>query len=218
MLASMLPNGVFAEDTDSDSDDSVYVEKTDHESRFDKRLHRYRKHWESLIPTQAVSQFAGNMGFLSVGIGWDYGHHRQFETHLMMGFIPKFDSKRAKMTMTLKENYVPWSFELGSGFSVEPLSCGLYVNTVFGHEFWTKEPTKYPNGYYELSTKLRPSIFIGERVTKNIPKSKRKFVKSITAYYEFSATDLNIYMKCRNSYLRFNDVMSLSFGLKFQLL
>lgn len=38
-------------------------------SRYDKRVHRYRKHWESLIPTHTKLQFAGNMGLLSLGTG-----------------------------------------------------------------------------------------------------------------------------------------------------
>lgn len=51
----------------------------------------------------------------------------QWETDLFFGFIPKHDSHRAKMTMTLKQNYMPWSLELGKGFSTEPLACGIYL-------------------------------------------------------------------------------------------
>lgn len=36
-------------------------------------------------------------------------------------------------------------------WSFEPLQCGLYLNTVFGHDFWTKQPTKYDSGYYPPS-------------------------------------------------------------------
>ena len=64
--------------------DTVWIEKgktkidsadisNKHYSRYDKRIHRYRKHWESLIPTHTKLQFAGNMGLLSLGTGWDYG-------------------------------------------------------------------------------------------------------------------------------------------------
>ena len=43
--------------------DSIYVEKRS-ESKYDKRIHRYRKNWASLIPTQFIVQNAGNMGNL----------------------------------------------------------------------------------------------------------------------------------------------------------
>jgi len=200
------------------NNDSALVEIPSHMSRYDKRQHRYRKNWAMLIPTQAVIQYAGNMGFISTGIGWDYGKHRQWETQWMFGFLPKFKSKRAKVTMTVKENYMPWSFELGDGFSAEPLSCGLYVNTIFGHEFWTKQPVRYPNKYYMISTKIRPSIFVGERVTKQIPENKRKFMKSVTVYYEMSTTDTYLLMRLRNHCIKFEDFVSLSFGVKIQLL
>lgn len=42
-------------------------------SKYDKRVHRYRRNWEKLIPTHTKIQFAGNMGLLSFGTGWDYG-------------------------------------------------------------------------------------------------------------------------------------------------
>ena len=82
-------------------------------SKYDKRIHRFRKGWNSLIPTHNKIQYAGNMGMFSFGTGWDYGKRDQWETDLFFGFIPKHDSHRAKMTMTLKQNYMPWSLELG---------------------------------------------------------------------------------------------------------
>ena len=76
-------------------------------NKYDKRIHRYRGHWEKLIPTPTKVQFAGNMGLLSFGTGWDYGKKNQWETDVFLGFIPKYDSKRTKVTMTLKQNYMP---------------------------------------------------------------------------------------------------------------
>ena len=115
-------------------------------SRYDKRIHRYRRYWGALIPTQTILQTCGNMGLFSFGVGWDYGKHQQWETQLLFGYIPKYDSNSAKMTMTLKQNYIPWSVTMGHGWAFEPLECGLYFNTVFGSDFWTKQPSKYGSG------------------------------------------------------------------------
>ena len=47
--------------------DTIVTGRTRH-SRYDRRVHRYRKHWEALIPTHTKKiQFAGNMGLLSLG-------------------------------------------------------------------------------------------------------------------------------------------------------
>ena len=72
-------------------------------SRYDKRVHRLRRNWERIIPTHSKIQYAGNMGLLSFGTGWDYGKRNQWETDVLLGFIPKYSSKKAKVTLTLKQ-------------------------------------------------------------------------------------------------------------------
>lgn len=203
----------------SESNDSIMVSDTTIiRSHYDRRIHRYRTHWNSLIPTQHVIQFAGNMGFASIGIGWEYGKHQQWETHLLVGYIPKYDSKCAKMTITLKQNYTPWSVYMKNGWSFEPLECGLYFNSVIGSDFWSKQPAKYSSGYYPFSTRFRPNIFVGQRFTKEVPHNKRRYIKSVTAFYEFSTCDIYFMPLIRNGTVEFWDMFGLSLGLKFQVL
>jgi hypothetical protein len=187
-------------------------------TRYDKRIHRFRRHWERIIPTHSKIQYAGNMGLLSLGPGWDYGKHNQWETDLLFGFIPKYSSKKAKITMTLKQNYMPWSIHIGKGFSTEPLACGLYLNTVFGDQFWVNEPDRYPKGYYGFSSKIRIHVYLGQRLTYDIAPKYRFLAKSVTFFYEISTCDLYLISAVNNSYLRPRDYLSLSFGVKFQWL
>ena len=77
------------------------------------------------------------MGLLSFGTGWDYGRRNQWETDVFFGVLPKYDSKRTKLTFTVKQNYLLDLQIKQSRFSVEPLACGMYLNTVFGDEFWS---------------------------------------------------------------------------------
>lgn len=187
------------------------------ETKYDKRIHRYRKNWGALIPTHNVVQVCGNMGLVSIGVGWDYGKHRQWETELMFGIVPRYDSKSVKMTMTLKENYIPWSIPLKHGWAFEPFECGLYLNTVFGHDFWTSQPTKYESGYYPFSTRIRPNVFIGERFSLSVPRNRRKFIKGVSFFYELSTNDIGFMRFYRNGNAEFWDVFGLSFGLKAYL-
>ena len=186
---------------------------------YDRRVRRYRRRWAALIPTHTKLQFAGNMGLLSAGFGWDYGKHNQWETDLLFGFVPKYDSDRAKATFTLKQNYIPWSLQIKqSRFSAEPLTCGLYFNTVFGNEFWTSEPDRYPKGYYGFSSKVRIHVFLGQRLTYDIDPKRRFTAKALTLFYELSTCDLYLISAVTNRYLRPRDYLSLSFGVKVQLL
>lgn len=68
-------------------------------TRYDRRIMRYRKHWDLLIPTSGIIQTCGNMGIISLGIGWEYGKRRQWETQLLFGYIPKFSSDDEKFTI-----------------------------------------------------------------------------------------------------------------------
>jgi len=198
--------------------DSIFVEQRQ-PSKYDQRIHRYRKKWAALIPTQFVIQNAGNMGVLSAGIGWDYGSRKQWETHLLFGLIPKHQTSRAKMTTTLKQNFIPWSMDMKRGWSIEPLSASLYMNTVFGHEFWKSQPHRYPDSYYDfMSTKFRLNIAVGQRITWQIPDDKRKGSKSITFFYEVSTCDLYLRSKIIDHRVPMKDILGFSFGIKFQTL
>ena len=187
--------------------------------KYERRISRYRSAWQSLIPTQFILQNAGNMGLLSLGIGWNYGRRDQWETHLLVGRMPKYRSTRGKMTMTLKETFIPWRIGIGKGWDVEPLTTGLYINTVFGHEFWKSQPNRYPDKYYEfMSTKFRLNVFLGERITKTVPNNRRKFIKSITGFYELSTCDLYIRSMIQDSSVHLNDIVGLSLGVKLQFM
>lgn len=209
--------------------DSIYVVE-DTLSRYDMRVHRFREHWAALIPTRFVVQNAGNMGALSAGIGWSYGKRGQWETDLLVGFIPKHQSSRTKMTMTLKENYIPWSLNMSRLFpsvkskaieqwSFEPLTASIYLNTVYGHEFWKSQPGRYPDKYYRLtSTKFRLNIALGQRVTFQIPEKKRRRSKSMSLFYEVGTCDLYIRNKIEDNYVPLKDILGLSLGVKFHTL
>jgi len=205
--------------------DSINVKAVDslelsqgQKSRYERKVDKAFKRWASLIPRQFVIQNAGNMGVLSAGIGWEYGKRKQWETHLLIGFIPKHQTTRAKMTMTLKENFIPWNIDLKKGWSVCPLTTSLYLNTVYGHEFWKSQPGRYPDKYYEfMSTKLRLNIAVGQSITFLVPYDKRVRSKSISLFYEVSTCDLYIRSKFLDGSVPLKDILGLSIGLKLQI-
>ena len=188
-------------------------------SRYERRMKRYRSFWQSLQPSQFIMQNAGNMGLLSFGLGWNYGKRNQWETHLLFGWIPKYKGHSVRMTMTLKETFIPWNKRLGEEWRLEPLTVGLYANTVFGKAFWRSQPSRYPDKYYQfLSTRVRLNVFLGQRITVIIPNNKRKFVKSMTAFYELSTCDLYIRCMFQDSSVKLKDIVGLSLGLKMQIM
>ena len=131
--------------------------------RWDKRIHLRYEGWERMKPTHVKMQYAGGMGVLSTGVGWDYGKRRQWETDVLLGYLPAKYASDFLLTLTVKQNYIPWSMSFDKHWALEPFYCGMYLTTIAGEEFWKKEPGRYPNRYYNFSTKIRPYIFIGQR-------------------------------------------------------
>lgn len=188
------------------------------QNRHERKLQQYKKGWEQLIPRYQKIQYAGSMGLISLGVGWDYGKHKQWETDLFLGYLPRFDGSSGHATITLKENYIPWQINLAKSerWKVEPFTVSLYINKIFGDEFWSREPDKYPDGYYGLATNLRFNLAFGQRVrfkVKPIGLSEQ-----LTLFYEFGTNDLYIISYFTNKYLHFSHIFNLSLGIKFQFL
>jgi hypothetical protein len=194
------------------------------QSKYEKRMQRMQNTWAALIPSHYVIQNAGNMGIVSIGTGWSYGKHRQWETDLLFGYIPQHESTRGKLTMTVKENYIPWDINLSpkkseGKWQFEPLTASLYLNTVYGHEFWKSQPGRYPDKYYQfMSTKFRLNFALGQRIMFKIPESKRRRHSRMSLFYEVSTCDLYIRSMFQDSSIKLKDILGLSIGLKFYTL
>ena len=182
----------------------------------DRRVHRGYEGWERLTPTHVKLQFAGGIGLLSGGFGWDYGRKCRWETDLLVGWVPRFDSRSAHATVTLKQNYVPWSIACGDRIAVEPLTCAVYLSVITGQEFWTRVPERYPTrNYYPMPTKLRAYCSVGQRFVWRFAEERR--LRSLTAYYELCTCDYYLVSKLNNRSLARSGVFSLALGLKLQL-
>lgn len=217
-----MPMALEAQAPDSLSIDSLVTEPQDtlvqRLSRYQRKLERYHRRWNALIPRQGFLQYAGNMGAVSLGVGWDYGRHKQWETVWMFGFLPKCGSAGAKGTMTVKENYIPFHTDLGKDWQLEPLTASLYLNTIFGRTFWSSLPSRYPRGYYKMSTRVRANIALGQRITKWIDEESFLGVRGLTFFYEITTCDLYLVTKIKNSTLPWHDILSLSLGIKLQFI
>ena len=188
--------------------------------KYEQRIEKYKKRWSHIIPDYTKIQFAGGMGLLSAGIGWDYGK-KHWETDFLLGFLPEFSGQEAHATVTLKENYIPWRVALShetnfSQWMLEPFTVSLYLNKIFGEKFWQKPPKRYPQGYYYAATNLRINLAFGQRI--NLHFKNPRFSNTMCVFYEVCTNDLYIMCAVQNKTLKINDIFSLSLGIKFQIL
>jgi len=219
-LTACLPAGAQAIADAGDctviSSDSLKIERLANQ-KYLRRLERHHRRWASLIPNKFSLQYAGDMGMLSAGIGWDYGRRNQWETHLFVGYLPKNHTPNAYWSFTLKELFIPWSIKLNDLFSIEPLYCTLFVNSILNSEFWTKEPDRYPQGYYGFSSKIRFHIGLGQKITIHIPTHRRFLADNISLYYSISTCDLYVRQKILSSSIPLKDIICLDVGLQYTI-
>ena len=182
-----------------------------------KRLERHVRFWNKLMPDQFVMQYAGDFGMISAGAGWDYGRSRQWETHLLVGFTPGHKYYHHFWSFTLREMYSPWRIHIKDVCSITPLTAGISVNSILDGDFWTKEPDRYPKGYYGFSSRVRFHIGLGQRFTYHIPEHKRFIHSSISFYYEVSTCDLYVRQKFLNSSISLGDIIVIGLGLIYTL-
>ncbi|MBP3318240.1 MAG: hypothetical protein J6L01_07120 [Alistipes sp.] len=182
----------------------------------DRREHEGYEGWMRIVPTHIKAQYAGGMGVMSVGAGWDYGQKCRWETDLMFGLLPKAYADATHMTFTLRQNYIPWSVQISPRLDLEPLTLGAYINVISGERFWVKEPGKYPDEhYYRFTSRMRLHLALGQRLRLRLPSEC--VLRDVTLYYELSANDLNIISKACNRYVQLSDIVKFSCGVKFQL-
>lgn len=182
------------------------------------RGRRWHRMGPRMIPRQFTAQYAGSIGVGALGVGWHYGRRDQWETDLMLGYLPRFHADRARVVFAAKERFVPWHLDVGRGWRVEPLTAGLFASSIFGPGFWIAEPSRYGGNYYRFTSRVRANIFLGQRVGLALPPRCRGGRRhSLSAYYELSSCDLYIVSAFPNRRIRLADVLSLAVGVRYAI-
>lgn len=186
----------------------LWGQKTEHIERIETR-------WMSMLPNIGVAQYAGNIGFISAGVGWDYGRNNRWETHLLFGYLPHFTFDDDAITLTLRQQLLPWQCSLNDRLSFTPACFGVSVNAVMNNEFWITEPIN--NNYYRFSSKVRLHLGVGSRINLYVPYEKKRRLSRISFYYEVSTYDLAVISYVRTSHTRISELLSLGIGLNVNL-
>jgi hypothetical protein len=159
-------------------------------------------------PDRAKLQFAGNIGFLSPGVGYAFARDR-LEADLFFGWVPEAVGGTDVFSVTAKLTWLPWTVD-AHGWRFRPATVALQLTNTFGRNFFVLEPEGYPRGYHILPTALRAGIALGGAAGR-----PRWGLDRIGVYYELVALDLMLGFWAGNrDALSLSDVFSLSLGLR----
>lgn len=165
------------------------------------------RHWA--IPDHAKLQLAGNVGFLSPGVGWAWLGDR-VESDLFLGWVPPGVGGESIVSATAKLTWAPWRLRSGAGWSLRPLTGAVQLTYTFGDEYFLSLPDHYPSGYYSTASALRGALALGASAGRPAWE-----LDELSLYAELVALDAMLFFWAKNpGALGANDVVSVALGVK----
>ncbi|MBU2552934.1 MAG: hypothetical protein KKF98_00645 [Bacteroidetes bacterium] len=171
----------------------------------DEPLINKKKPW--YIPQSFSIQYAGHIGFLSVGTGTQFFKGRLL-TSLMYGYVPKSIGKTNIHLITLK-NVINLGKKSGADLSFTPY-LGHTLSYETGNNSFLRLPDKYPKGYYTTNA-FHFTVFAGGKIHKDF--SKLEVLHGIDFYTELGTVDTYLWYFIRSKEVALKDIVSAAIGI-----
>lgn len=164
------------------------------------------------LPDQAKLQLAGNIGFVSPGVGWSWAG-RRLEADVIFGWVPEAIGGVPVFSLTGKLTWLPWRVAVGRDWRLAPVSLALQLTYTFGEDYFVLLPDYYPKGYYNVPTALRSGVGLGSAIGRPLWG-----LPHVGLYYELVAIDapLVFWLSNRDA-VSVTDVFSLALGVRVEL-
>ncbi len=167
--------------------------------------------YKKFLPDYVKLQFAGGIGFLSVGVGYSFFKHR-LDVSFFYGYVPKFISIDDLHSVSLQLTAKFFQFKVYENIELLPLNIGFFIHHTFGTEYWISLPSHYPDEYYWWSPGRNVGIFIGGEIKTKLLSDKTP--ASGTAFYvRVGSRGLYIASMFGNSTIPLSEIIEVGFGV-----
>jgi hypothetical protein len=166
------------------------------------------------LPHYVPLQFAGNIGFLSTGVGYK-SNKENYELNILYGYVPTSIGDQTIHMITAKNMFPLARYLTWNNQTIIPyLGLGLVIE-VSGHAFFTL-PSHYPKGYYDFPKNLHVTGFAGVKL-KYLFEDDNTFLRGLEFYAEAGTIDLYIWYKFISNEIKLNEIFGLAVGVNFLL-
>lgn len=157
-----------------------------------------------ILPHHAKIQFAGSIGFISVGAGYEFAK-KKLQADVYYGYVPKGIGGINIHSVTGKLTWLPVSMKKND-FKFDLLTTGFLVNYAFGKQY---EISRESFSYYGFPTAAHLALFVGGGITKN----------KVGLYYELGTTDRDLISFASNvkGGIKFYEIINIGIGARFSL-
>jgi hypothetical protein len=151
-------------------------------------------------PDHAKLQLAGNIGFLSPGVGYALG--RRIEGDVFFGWVPESIGGADIFSVTGKLVWSPWIVDSGR-WSFRPVTGAFQLTYTFGDQYFVIPEFAF------TPTALRSGIALGAEATRRVG------ARTVGLYAELVALDFGLaYWLGNRDALGPTDVFSVAFGAR----
>ncbi|WP_405566440.1 hypothetical protein [Polaribacter sp. Asnod6-C07] len=163
------------------------------------------------VPDYAKVQFAGNIGFVSLGVGYQLFNEVLY-SELLYGYVPESASKADRIhLLTIKNTFPIYRKEIGKDLIITPIA-GFTTSYEIGTNSFTTLPEIYPEGYY-VPNAFHFTVFGGALLHKDF--KNKKIFSGVDFYVEASTVETYLWYTITSSEVKVNDVFSASIGFNF---
>lgn len=169
-----------------------------------------QKKW--FVPDYYKIQFAGNIGFISIGTGYEI-FNNCLQSDILFGYVPESIGNTTVYTITQKNTFLIHNLKLNNNFEISPI-IGFAISYETGNNSWLFLPDKYPDGYYSTNAFHFP-LFAGAKIKKTFSKDSK--IKSIEFNAEVGTIGTYLYYSIINSVIKCNEITSLALVFTFKI-
>lgn len=174
----------------------------------DKTNTKKQKPW--YIPEYTTVQVAGNIGFLSTGVGYKLFDDAWY-AELLYGYVPAARAKAESIHLiTIKNTFPIFSKEIGNNFTISPIA-GLGITYHAGTKTFTTLPSRFPRGYY-VSNAIHFTLFGGVNLHKKFKSDH--FFKGADLYYELGTVESYLWFVITSSEVSVSEAFSSAIGVR----
>ena len=166
---------------------------------------------KNYLPDYVKLQFAGGIGFLSLGIGYTFFDHK-LDVSFFYGYVPQYFTVDDLHSVSLQLTAKLLRYKAFKNLEILPLNIGLFGHHTFGTEFWIKLPDNYPDNYYWWSPGRNVGIFTGGEIKTKLLANKTP-ASGTAIYFRIGTRVLYLASKFGNSSIPFKDIIELGFGI-----
>ena len=153
-----------------------------------------------LLPHHAKLQYAGSIGFLSIGVGYEFAK-KKLQADVYYGYVPESIGGVNIHSVTGKLTWLPLSIERNK-YTYSLLTAGFLVNYAFGKQY---DFSLEDFDYYGFPTAAHIGLFVGGGITRN----------RLGLYYELGSTDRDLVSFVNNTKgIRFDEIIHIGFGAR----